>query len=470
MPLTCDPAGTTTATVTVTGGTAPFTYLWTPAGGNQSTATGLPSGNYTVLVTDSNLCVDSAFVNIPAVVPVQISINTASVQCNVPNSGSATAIVTSGNAPFTYLWSDGSTAATAANLAGGTYTVTVTDANGCSASTIAIVGIIPDVFANAGTAQTVCSGQPATLTAVASGGTAPFGYSWSNGSVLNPETVNPTVTTTYTVTVIDANGCQATSSVTVNVQDYPVVTVSPAAFICFGSATPLSATGGNSYSWSPVDGLNDATIANPIASPTVSTTYTVSVSNGLCTSTATVDVTVAPEVIAGFSPDTTNGQAPLTVNFNNSSTGAATYEWSFGDGGTSGLESPSHTYTNQGSYPVLMVATNSLGCTDTVRYSFIVVEELASLIVPNIFTPNGDGLNDTFSFIEKGISSINVKILNRWGTEVYSWSKTNSGWDGVSKDGEELPDGVYLYIINAQGINDKPYNFQGTVQLIRNKK
>lgn len=470
VPLICDPTATTTATVNVTGGTPPFTYQWSPTGGNQSTATGLGSGNYTVYVTDSNSCVDSAFVTIPSVVPVQISTTNTPVQCNIPNSGTATATVTSGVAPFTYLWSDGSSLATATNLAGGTYTVTVTDVNGCSGTATAVVQVIPDVFASAGTDQSSCSGQSVTITGSATGGTPPFAYTWDNGSASASQTVNPTDTTVYTVTVIDASGCTATSSVTVNVQQYPVVTVSPGVDICPGTPTTLQASGGTSYSWSPTDGLSDANIANPVASPSASTNYTVTVSNGLCSSTATVQVNVTAEVIASFTPDTTSGEAPFTVNFNNASTGATSYEWDFGDGNSSTDVSPVHIYTEQGSYVVELVATNDLGCTDTLRFSFIVVEELASLVVPNVFTPNGDGVNDTFSFIEKGISTISVQILNRWGNEVYSWDKTNSGWDGRSKDGTDLPDGVYLYIIQAQGINDKPYNYQGTVQLIRSKK
>ncbi len=470
VPLICDPTATTTATVNVTGGTPPFTYQWLPTGGNQSTATGLGSGNYTVLVTDSNSCVDSAFVIIPAVVPVQVSTSNSPVLCNQPNSGTATAIIISGAAPYTYLWSNGSTLDIASNLAGGTYTVTVTDVNGCSGTATAVVQVIPDVFASAGTNQNSCSGQPVTITGTGTGGTPPFAFTWDNGSTSASQTVNPTDTTFYTVTVIDASGCTATSTVTINVQDYPVVTVSPDVDICPGSPTTLQASGGTTYSWSPTDGLSDANIANPVASPSASTTYTVTVGNGFCTSTGSIQVIVTAEVTAAFSPDTTAGEAPLTVNFNNTSTGATSYEWDFGDGNTSTDVSPTHIYTQQGNYVVELVATNNLGCTDTLRFSFIVVDELASLIVPNVFTPNGDGINDTFSFIEQGISSITVQILNRWGNEVYSWNKTNSGWDGKSKDGTDLPDGVYLYIIQAQGINDKPYNYQGAVQMIRGKK
>jgi gliding motility-associated-like protein len=116
---------------------------------------------------------------------------------------------------------------------------------------------------------------------------------------------------------------------------------------------------------------------------------------------------------------------------------------------------------------VTLVATNALGCTDTLRYSFIAVDDVSALVIPNVFTPNGDGFNDLFSFQETNINTIDVRIMNRWGTEVYTWSKPNSGWDGKSTDGKEIPDGVYLYIVKARGMNGKEFNYQGTVQLIR---
>ncbi|MBK8874747.1 MAG: gliding motility-associated C-terminal domain-containing protein [Bacteroidetes bacterium] len=469
VPLACDPQGTTSATVTVTGGTAPYTYQWTPTGGTAATATGLTSGTYVVYVTDANSCVDSNTIVIPGVIPVTLNTSATSVQCNVPNSGSVIVTATGGVSPYTYLWSDGSTSASVTGLAGGLYTVTVTDANGCTSDATSLVNVIPDVFVTAGSDQTVCAGQPATITASATGGTSPFGYTWNNGPTTDSQTVNPIVTTIYTVTVIDANSCTATSFVTVNVEQYPVVSVSSNASICYGASTQLTASGGSTFSWSPVDGLSDPAISNPVASPLTTTPYTVTVSNGLCSSTGNVIVTVEPEIQTAFSPDTTQGEAPLEVTFTNTTSGASTYLWDFGDGNISNAVSPTNTYTEQGSYTVTMVATNTLGCTDTLKFTYIVVNEYAALVIPNVFTPNGDGKNDEFSFIETGISSISVNIFNRWGNEIYSWNAKEKGWNGKSKDGSEAPDGVYFYVIKARGIDDKPYNYQGTVQLIRVK-
>jgi gliding motility-associated-like protein len=470
VPLACDPLGTTSASVTVNGGTAPFTYQWSPFGGNQASATGLTSGTYVVLVTDSNNCIDSVTIVIPSVIPVTLTTSSTAVQCNQPNSGTATASPAGGTSPYTYIWSDGSSAATAVNLAGGTFTVTVTDVNGCSATETIVVDVIPDVFAAAGTDQFICNGDAANLSGSASGGTAPFSFSWDNGFNGPDQTVSPVTTTTYILTVTDANSCTATSTMTVTVIDYPVVTMSPDDDICAGSSTQLQASGGASYSWSPYDGLSDPNIANPIATPDVTTTYTVTVSNGQCSSTGTVTINVAPEVIAAFSVDTTTGQAPLTVNFTNNSSNSDSWFWDFGDGITSFDENPTHSYTEQGSYEVVLIATNSLGCNDTIRFAFIIVETKSLLVIPNVFTPNNDNLNDVFSFEEIGISSLKSVILNRWGREVYSWNNPGGSWNGKSKDGSEVPEGVYIYVITAQGIDGKAYNFEGTVQLIRNKK
>src|SRR5688572_1077376 len=405
VPLACDPLGTTTASVSITGGTPPFTYSWSPIGGTQQTGTGLVAGTYIVLVTDSNNCVDSATVTIPAVIPLSLTTGATPVLCGIPNSGTASVIATGGSGVYTYMWSDGSTTSTASNLPGGVYTVTVTDSQGCTSTATSTVNVLPEVFASAGTGQTVCSGQPANLLGAGSGGTMPFQYSWSNGSTTGVITVNPVTTTTYILTVTDANNCTDTDSVVITVQDYPVVIMSPDATICFGSGTTISASGGSNYTWSPGTGLSNPGIDEPFANPTVTTTYFVNVSNGLCAITDSVTVTVAPQVTASFNPDTIAGEAPLTVTFNNNSSGGLTYSWNFGDGNSSTDESPSNTYTDHGNYTVTMIATNAFGCSDTVTYEFITVDEFASLTVPNIFSPNGDGKNDVFGFIEKGISS-----------------------------------------------------------------
>ncbi|MBK8609468.1 MAG: gliding motility-associated C-terminal domain-containing protein [Chitinophagaceae bacterium] len=131
-------AATGSATITESGGTSPYTYSWSPSGGNAATATGLSPGNYTVTVTDSKGCTDNVNINIaPALVPVISISNKKDVSCFGQSDGSATALATGGNAPYSYNWSTvpAQNTATASNLKAGTYTITVTDNNGCTAST-----------------------------------------------------------------------------------------------------------------------------------------------------------------------------------------------------------------------------------------------------------------------------------------------------------------------------------------------
>jgi gliding motility-associated-like protein len=232
------------------------------------------------------------------------------------------------------------------------------------------------------------------------------------------------------------------------------------------------ASGGTNYTWSPATSLSSTTAPDPVASPTSTITYTVSSATGNCVSTETITVVVEPEVVASFTPDSTQGDAPFTVTFSSSSSGFVSANWNFGDGQDTTVTSNGaviHTYAQQGSYTVTLVTVNSLNCTDTAVFSFIIVNEYSSIFIPSVFTPNGDGYNDAFEIVEDKLAAVEVAIFNRWGSEVYSWNKLNGSWNGKGSDGGELPDGTYYYVIKARGIDDKQYDYQGTVKLLRNK-
>lgn len=462
-PPGCDTSAVGVLTAVPAGGTAPYTYLWSPIGGTGQTATNLPSGTYTVLVTDSNQCTATGTAVIAPVIPVTYISATTNALCNTSNTGSATITTTSGGVPpYSYLWSNGSTSTTITGVSPGTYTFTITDSNGCTSTGTAIVGQNPAVFVTVNPDTTICSGQVANLSANGSGGTPVFNYSWSNGVFTSSQQVNPASTTTYIVTITDGTMCTATASVTVTVVQYPVISLTADATICEGTSIALNASGGNTYSWSPSTGLNNSNIDNPVATPASTTNYIVTANNGNCSSTDSVLITVVPSPVASFTADTTQG---ATVSFTNTSTGGVSYLWYFGDGTSSTATDPIHTFTTAGSYTVTLVVTNSLGCTDTF---LLVIENFSSLNVPNIFTPNADNYNDVFQLTEYGLKSINVEIYNRWGLKIYEWDKLNGQWDGRTLNGDEAPDGTYFYIIKAKGGDAKDYNLKGTVTLIRN--
>jgi hypothetical protein len=265
--ILCFGSNTGSVTANVSGGVGPFTYAWTPSGGNSATATGLSAGNYQVTVTDqSDMSTATATITITS--PPQLTINffMAPAFCNTA-SGQLTANVSGGTPVYTYWWSpSGQTTATIVNMPPGTFTVIVTDANGCTLTqTFTIMNIPgPSISTITVSPPNVCSGQSATLTPTFSGGSGPYTYNWTNPgfTLSNPNILSPVATPTstvgYTFTVTDANGCQDADVALVNVTpalNANVVTVDATCNVSNGSATAsvISGTPPYQYQWSTGD-------------------------------------------------------------------------------------------------------------------------------------------------------------------------------------------------------------------------
>ena len=175
--------------------------------------------------------------------------------------------------------------------------------------------------------------------------------------------------------------------------------------------------------------------------------YTCIITDGVgCTSSQVVTVTTSPQPSASFSATPTAGTAPLVVNFTNTSQNANTYSWIFGDGGTSSLLNPTHTYTAAGTYIAILAVSNSNGCWDTIKMTIEVSDEFM-VIVPNVFSPNTDGTNDVFYINSKGLKELDAEIYDRWGLKMYEWHTIKGGWDGFTAAGLPASDGTYYYII-----------------------
>lgn len=237
---------------------------------------------------------------------------------------------------------------------------------------------------------------------------------------------------------------------------------------CGSSSTQLSANAGSGsgigYSWA---GPAGGTISGgTTATPSVDTpgTYTVVITNSYgCTSTATVAVT-QNSVTAAFTADPGSGVLPLDVNTTNQSTGSGlSYSWNFGNGTTSTNTNPATNYPNSGTYTITLIATSG-NCTDT-AYTVIVVEDNLSLEIPNVFTPNGDGINDLFTIKSTGIKEISLQIFNRWGEKLYEFTGVKAAWDGMTPLGAKVPDATYFYFVKATGFDNKEIEKHGTVNL-----
>ena len=316
----------TTFTDKTTGGVKPYTWHWDFADGDTSTAQNAThhfdvAGTYTVTlnVTDSDSPSTTASQSYNVTVeetPTADAGPDKQILCGAGSvliGGSPTA--SGGTSPYAYAWTpatglDNTAIANPSASAAGTYTVTVTDANGCQDTDSVTITVTGGPTANAGVDTGFCAGGNVALSGSASGGTSPYTYDWT-GPESHPNTQNPMVSTagTYTLTVTDNNGCSDTDDIIVGQYPSPTADAGPDVGITAGGSvviggTPTASSGTPlyTYNWTPTTGLNDASYANPTASPAVNTTYTVTVtdSNG-CTGNDDVTVTVTQGCcIGGF--------------------------------------------------------------------------------------------------------------------------------------------------------------------------
>ncbi|WP_422104545.1 Ig-like domain-containing protein [Winogradskyella sp.] len=313
-------------TLTATGG---VTYLW-DTGDTTAEIIVAPTvtTTYTVTVEDDYGYTDSDSVTITVNETPDI---TVSDDVAILEGETVTLSASGGD---NYLWSTGDTTAsiTVTPTATTTYTVVSTAVGGCADIEQVTVTIIPEVVADAGEDVTICSGESTTLNAT--GGST---YLWNTGDTTAQLVVSPSVTTTYTVTVEDDYGYTDEDSVTVTVIETPDISVSDDIIIFEGESTTLTASGGNNYLWNTGE-----TSASITVSPSVTTTYTVVSSNGICEDLEEVTVTVIPEVIADAGEDVSicSGES-VTLT----ATGGTTYVWNTGETTAQIVVSPSNTTT-----------------------------------------------------------------------------------------------------------------------------
>ncbi|MEY4928069.1 MAG: hypothetical protein RI894_2505 [Bacteroidota bacterium] len=369
-PLTCaNPC--TALTATGSGGVAPYTFNWsTGAIGNMMTT--CTAGAYTVTVTDVNGCTSSSsFVLLAPNLPTVAITATGALGCNpnTPQCVTLTATGSGGLSPYNYTWSHGILAPIVTICTPGTYTVTLSDVNGCTAtSSFTVAAPVPAaVTATAGTIT--CTSPCVVVTATASG-VSPFTYIWSNGA--STPSMTTCIAGVYTVTVTAANGCTATASVTVvSTIVAPQVTITGRINICCGEGTTLTATGGITYLWSNGTTTPVLTIAPGSIPCNTSNIYTVTVTgtNG-CTATKSVIVTTsAPPTVTIVR---TGNACPYTLT----ATGGGTYAWS------NGAITAATTATATGIYTVTV--TNSLGCTATATISVVCCSVIGTATATNI--------------------------------------------------------------------------------------
>lgn len=366
--------------LTVTGGTTPYSFLWN-TGATTEDLSSVPAGDYEVVVTDSNGCIITDSISLTE--PPEFTATIASfsdASCNGFNDGSATVNASGGVQPYTYVWNTGQTTSSVTNFSAGNYSVVLTDATGCTTNESITISEPPPLNVSVVGAPTICIGETAQISATPVGGTAPYQYNWTpspaDSSLIatnqNP-IVSPVVSTTYTLTLTDDNGCTLFADA-VNVPVNPPLSMAlsynGSTGVCPGASTEINciAAGGDGiYTWT-INSIPGNYTSPYTATPSATGYYVFTVSDncGTPSYTDSILVTLYPLPIVDFSADTLSGCEPFMVRFtNNTIPTSSTYFWDFGDSQESTSSNPVITYPQQGLYDVKLIATTSDGCIDS---------------------------------------------------------------------------------------------------------
>lgn len=496
------------ASVTLTGSGA-NNYTWSPGSLNSGSVSVSPTSStvYTLTGENASGCVSTATLDITVgLLPGVITSGSSSVICA---GGTATLTASGANS---YTWNPGGSIGSTVGVSASSttvYTVTGTDINGCeNTSTYSLsVNALPVILISPSN-PTICSGQSIALTA--SGANT---YTWTgSGSTLNPNTVSPTSSTTYSITGTDGNGCVSSASTFVNVAGSTVLSInSPSTNVCFGYTMTVVASGATNYLWS-----NGAVTNSTVIQPFSNSIYSVIGDNGgTCSDTAYLSITVLPLPTVSASASTSLSCTGQTISLN--ATGnAVSYLWEpntlfganqnvqinspttytvYGQGsngcaffstvnvdvqnGTSVIPVTSPGFICIGDSAVLSViggsvpswsnnpspntfvvapivgttytytATDFNGCSSDIAFT-VDINSGCDVVVYNGFTPNGDGINDSWLVdnIEK-FPNNKVYIYNRWGTKIFdtvNYNNADNNWDGKF-NGNVVDSGTYFYII-----------------------
>ncbi|MES2568170.1 MAG: choice-of-anchor L domain-containing protein [Bacteroidota bacterium] len=547
----CIGSGTT---LTANGATS---YTWIPGFGTGSTLSVTPNStsSYTVVGTDG-ICVNTATTQVAVITLTANATSNSTYYCFGVSPVSLT-----GTGATNYTWSPASSLSssvgavvTATPSATTIYTLTGSTSGCISTHTISLT--VPPVSSVSATMShsVVCvGGTGSTLTA--NGANT---YTWSAGSVTTPTIfVNPTTTSSYTVVGQTAQGCyEVPAVITVSVLPTinPALTASSPT-VCLTKTVSISAPAstGLTYTWQPATAISGANNTSSIVAmpPTVSPViYTVTISNGVCIGTNTIQLLVRTPPKGNFI--TLNNDTICTggcVTFSSTTTGSSpiTYKWYYQVGiGTSSVGvAPEACYPSAGSFSVTMVATNACGIDSIIKNNYIKVYDYPALVVggdttinigesaeifasggtnyswspningsivcsscsstivqptlttqyivvasnsiycrvrdtvtitvdvncgdffiPNVFSPNGDGLNDMINVHGRCISTFNLQIFNRWGEKVFETSSLSESWDGTFR-GQKMDTGVFIYKADGVSIDGQSFNMKGNITLMR---
>ncbi len=466
-----------TATVTATGGTGDFSYAWSDATmQSTSTATNLSPAEYTVTVSDEMGCQVTASVEVDNAEEIQLDFATVDVLCASDTDGSIDLTIVSGGTPsFTYAWDNMASTEDLNNLSAGIYIVTVTDANMCEATGEATINTTAPIMVTPTAVDATCYNyEDGSISIDVSGGVEPYTYAWSTGDTTDD--LSEIAAGTYELTVTDANNCGVFSTVEIAQPDVFTATFETINPLCAGdetgslTITPVGGEAGYMYS---IDGVTYTD--NPVFENIPAQSYHVFVQDGNeCLFDSTNVLVAQPEPLridVGEDVSTEIGERVFLEALIAGGTGAVDFSWEVPADITLSCEdcfAPYALANESGNLIVTAIDENDCMATDDI---LITVLKNYNLFIPNVFTPDLDGVNDVFMPYGKPNTLIkSMQIFDRWGNVVYDgkdfFATGEIGWDGKSK-GKFVETGVYVYSIEAIFVDGESVLFKGDVTVLR---
>jgi gliding motility-associated-like protein len=457
------------ATVSGSGGTPPYQYSLN-SGSYQANGTfnSLSAGVYTLTVRDTGMCTSDLSVTITQPwIPLTANIvSQTNVSCQGGGNGSITVAGWGGTLPYVYSLDGGlfQASGTFDSLSTGTYTIRVRD------SALDIIDVSVTVseteamnIAVSGEDIYCYGGSTGSVTALVSGGTVPYSYSWNTVPVQDTSTATNLPAGTYSVTVTDANGCTASGNVIIS-QPAADMTVSiiPVNALCAGGATgsaTATVTGGLApyvYSWDTPSEQTKET-ATDLSSGTYNITVTDSygcIRTGSVNITEPQPVTIGSTIISASCPDSDDGSITLAVT---GGTGSYNVIWS------DGITTQNRPKVMPGTYIALVTDQNN--CTESIIVDVDFTFSSGCLVIPQVITPNNDGFNDEWRIRNIDLyPDAEVRVFNRWGKMVFSTRNlSDNPWDG-RLNGRLVPTDSYHYILY---LNDGSEPKSGVISVIR---
>lgn len=454
--------------ITINGGNPGYTTLWSNSA-NTTSITNICEGSYSVSVTDALGCIAVENFSVsgsPSILFSAPSINEP--LCFGDCNGSITALPIGGTLPYTFSWSPSASSTTLNDqLCAGNYTLNVTDANGCVISQSYTLTTPSVITLSANVTDASCSTvMDGSIDISIAGGSPAYTYTWSNTEIT--EDITNVLPGTYSVSIIDLNGCRKDSAFIVN----PAIIVDAIAgndtTFCQGGSLILdgnNSIGGSTYQWIelPSGSIISNTTIVTVNPNNGTTTFVLVVENGLCVDRDTINITSNPLPNVDAGPFVTIPVFTSTViGGSPTAPSGSSITWLPTLGlDDSNASNPVSSTTITTIYTVSVVDANGCRNTDTVT-----VYILPEIRIPNGFSPNGDGKNDTWILdLIYLFPNCEIEVYNRWGEQLFYSKGYNTPFNGQYK-GKDLPVGTYYYIIN---LNDPKYPkpFTGPLTIFR---